>query len=154
MEKETKTIELNVPTEGIDWNNIYNKPLGKMPNQIDKDGFIYLKGRAKNMILGASGQNIYPEEIESRLNNLPFVDESLVIEKNGKLIALVHPDYEAIDARNLDEISIVKKMEENRKALNAILPAYSFITKIDLYAQEFEKTPTKKIKRFLYYVTQ
>ena len=121
---------------------------------IDKDGFIYLKGRVKNMILGPSGQNIYPEEIESRLNNLPFVDESLVIEKNGKLIAFVHPDYEAIDANNLDEVSIVKKMEENRKALNAILPAYSFITKIDLYAQEFEKTPTKKIKRFLYDVTQ
>jgi len=121
---------------------------------IDKDGFIYLKGRVKNMILGPSGQNIYPEEIESRLNNLPFVDESLVIEKNGKLIAFVHPDYEAIDANNLDEVSIVKKMEENRKALNEILPAYSSITKIDLYAQEFEKTPTKKIKRFLYDVTQ
>ena len=120
---------------------------------IDKDGFIYLKGRAKNMILGASGQNIFPEEIESRLNNLPFVEESLVIERNEKLIALVHPDYEAIDAKKLDEVSIVKKMEENRRALNTVLPTYSSITKIDLYPQEFEKTPTKKIKRFLYDVT-
>jgi len=117
---------------------------------IDSEGFIYLKGRHKDMLLGPSGQNIYPEEIEARLNNLPFVEESLVIEKEGKLVALVYPNMEAVDGSGLDERALQQKMEENRAKLNEQLPVYSRITKIDLYPVEFEKTPTKKIKRFLY----
>ena len=119
---------------------------------IDADGFIFIKGRSKNMLLGPSGQNIYPEEIEDKLNNMPFVGESLVIEKNHKLTALVYPDYEAADAAGLDEVQLKAKMEENRQTLNKALPAYSAITRIDLYPEEFEKTPTRKIKRYLYNV--
>jgi long-chain acyl-CoA synthetase len=117
---------------------------------IDQDGFVYIKGRSKNMILGPSGQNIYPEEIEAQLNNLPFVQESLVLEKNRKLFALVYPDLELADAKRLGEVQLIEKMEANRKILNKRLPAYSTITKIELYPEEFEKTPTRKIKRFLY----
>lgn len=117
---------------------------------IDRDGFIYIKGRIKNMILGPSGQNIYPEEIEAQLNNLDYVGEALIMEKDGKLVALVHPDYEAVDIEKMGEASVALKMEENRKTLNETLPSYCKISKIDLYPQEFEKTPTKKIKRFLY----
>ncbi len=117
---------------------------------IDADGFIFIKGRSKNMILGPSGQNIYPEEIEDKLNNLPFVAESLVIEKNGKLTALVYPDMEAADAAGLNEQQLQAKMEENRAKLNAMLPSYAAVSRIDLYPEEFEKTPTRKIKRYLY----
>ncbi len=117
---------------------------------IDEEGFIYVKGRHKDMLLGPSGQNIYPEEIEARLNNLPFVEESLVIEKEKKLMALVYPNMESVDEAGLDVQVLQKKMEENRKLLNGELPIYSRLTKIDLYPEEFEKTPTKKIKRFLY----
>ena len=119
---------------------------------IDADGFIFIKGRSKNMLLGPSGQNIYPEEIEAKLNNLPYIGESLVLEKDKKLIALVHPDFEAADADEISENQLAEKIEENRKMLNDQLPSYSKITKIKLYAEEFEKTPTKKIKRFLYSV--
>lgn len=119
---------------------------------IDKDGFIYLKGRHKDMLLGPSGQNIYPEEIEARLNNLPFVEESLVIEKDEKLVALVYANMEAVSVSGLDERALRQKMEENRKTLNEQLPLYSRITRIELYPTEFEKTPTKKIKRFLYII--
>ncbi|MDQ1354656.1 MAG: long-chain acyl-CoA synthetase [Acidobacteriota bacterium] len=119
---------------------------------MDNDGFIYLKGRHKDMLLGPSGQNIYPEEIEARLNNLPFVEESLVIEKEEKLVALVYPNMEAVDGSGLDERALQQKMEENRSKLNEQLPLYSRINKIELYPVEFEKTPTKKIKRFLYII--
>lgn len=119
---------------------------------IDKDGFIYIKGRSKDMILGPSGQNIYPDAVEAKLNNLPYVQESLVTDKEGKLYALVYPDLERVDAEKLTEADIKAKMEENRKALNQLLPAYSAVTRIDLYPEEFAKTPTKKIKRYLYRV--
>ena len=102
------------------------------------------------MLLGPSGQNIYPEEIEARLNNMPYVEEALVIEKEKKLVALVYPNMTAADAEGLDEQQLQKKMEQNRETLNTLLPAYSRIIKIDLYPEEFEKTPTKKIKRYLY----
>ncbi len=124
---------------------------------IDEDGFIYIKGRSKNMILGASGQNIYPEEIEALLNNLPFVQESLVLEKQGKLFALVFPDFEAADAKGskgADEAQLRDKMEANRRELNKRLPSYCAISKIELYPKEFEKTPTRKIKRFLYTIPE
>ena len=119
---------------------------------VDGDGFIFIKGRFKDTLLGPSGENIYPEVIEAKLNNLPFVEESLVIEKDKKLVALVYPNMESADEAGLNEQTLQEKMEENRKALNRQLPIYSRITKIELYPEEFEKTPTKKIKRFLYII--
>ena len=117
---------------------------------VDADGNIFIRGRNKSMILGSSGQNIYPEEIEAKLNNMPFVMESLVIESNGKLIALVCPDYEAVDVEKIDEKQLEDVMEENRKTLNSIVASYESISKIKLYPIEFEKTPKKSIKRYLY----
>ncbi len=117
---------------------------------IDKDNFIYIRGRKKTMLLGPSGQNIYPEEIEAKLNNLPFVQESLVLQKNGKLVALVYPDYEAADRENVAVENLDGIMEANRKRLNDSLPQFSKVSQLKLYPKEFEKTPTKKVKRFLY----
>lgn len=116
---------------------------------LDKDNYIYLKGRSKSMILGPSGQNIYPEEIEARINNLPYVNESIVIEQNGKLVALIYPDFENAEKQGLAS-SIEELMEENRIAVNKSLPGYSQITKIKLFYEEFEKTPKRSIKRYLY----
>ena len=117
---------------------------------VDADDNIFIRGRNKTMILGASGQNIFPEEIEARLNNMPYVMESLVIESNGRLIALVCPDYEAVDTEHLDQLQLEEVMEENRKMLNASVAAYESVAKIQLYPHEFEKTPKKSIKRYLY----
>lgn len=117
---------------------------------VDENENVFIKGRSKSMILGASGQNIYPEEIEAKLNNMPFVMESLVIENNGRLVALVYPDYEAVDLEKLDQKSLEKVMEENRKSLNSIVASYESVSKIQLYPNEFEKTPKKSIKRYLY----
>lgn len=118
---------------------------------IDSDGYLYIKGRSKNMILGPSGQNIYPEEIEDQLNNLPYVAESIVIEKEGKLIALIYPDFEAATADHKEsEENLTTIMEENRLEVNKTLPAYSQITKMKIYNEEFEKTPKRSIKRYLY----
>ncbi|MDR0811465.1 MAG: AMP-binding protein [Paludibacter sp.] len=117
---------------------------------VDSEGNVFIKGRNKTMILSSSGQNIYPEEIEARLNNLPFVMESLVIENSGKLIALVCPDYEAVDAEHLDTARLEDVMEENRKTLNSMVAGYEAVSKIQLYPHEFEKTPKKSIKRYLY----
>lgn len=117
---------------------------------IDGNGNIFIRGRNKSMILGASGQNIYPEEIEAKLNNMPYVMESLVIEKNGKLVALVCPDYDAVDAEHLDQKQLEEVMEENKKLLNSVVASYEAISKIQLYPHEFEKTPKKSIKRYLY----
>ena len=118
---------------------------------IDKDGFLFIKGRNKSMLLGPNGQNIYPEEIETKLNNMPYVLESLVIQqKDGSLVALVCPDYDAVDAVGLDHEALDKEMEKNRRDLNAQIAAYEQINKIKLFPHEFEKTPKKSIKRFLY----
>jgi long-chain acyl-CoA synthetase len=117
---------------------------------VDADGNIFIRGRSKSMILGPSGQNIYPEEIEAKLNNMPFVMESLVVEKGGRLYALVYPDYEAVDMEKLDQKQLEKVMEENRLALNSIVASYESVAKIQLYPNEFEKTPKKSIKRYLY----
>lgn len=116
----------------------------------DAEGNIFIKGRCKNMLLTASGQNIYPEEIEARLNNMPFVNESLVILARDKLIALVYPDNEEAFAQGMDKKALEAAIEVNRTELNKILPAYSQITRIKLYPEEFEKTAKKSIKRFLY----
>lgn len=117
---------------------------------IDKEGFLYIKGRSKNMILGPSGQNIYPEEIEDRLNALPYVVESLVTENDGKLVALVFPDYEQAKKDKVSSETLQKIMEENRKQLNHVMPAYSQIARLKIRETEFEKTPKRSIKRYLY----
>ena len=117
---------------------------------IDADGFLYIRGRSKSMILGASGQNIYPEEIEDKLNNLDYVSESIIADKNGKLIALICPDWAQIDAAGIDHDTIDALIKENLKLLNAELPSYSQISGHKLYQEEFEKTPKRSIKRYLY----
>ncbi|HJE46845.1 AMP-binding protein [Phocaeicola coprophilus] len=116
----------------------------------DEQGNIYIKGRCKNMLLTASGQNIYPEEIEARLNNMPFVNESLVILQNNKLIALVYPDNEEAFQQNMNAHQLEEAIENNRIELNSQLPTYAQITRIKLYPEEFEKTAKKSIKRYLY----
>ena len=116
----------------------------------DADGNIFIKGRCKNMLLSSSGQNIYPEEIEARLNNMSFVNESLIIMKDGKLIALVYPDNDEAFAQKMTKSQLEAAIETNRIELNKVLPAYSQITRIKLYPEEFEKTAKKSIKRFMY----
>lgn len=117
---------------------------------IDPDNRIFIRGRSKTMILGASGQNIFPEEIESKLNNLPFVMESIVISKNRKLIALVYPDYDTVDGTGISYTDLPVIMEQNRIQLNKRLASYENVAEIQLYPTEFEKTPKKSIKRYLY----
>lgn len=116
----------------------------------DADGNIFIKGRCKNMLLTASGQNIYPEEIEARLNNMPYVNESLVILKENKLVALVYPDNEDAFSHGMNKKQLEEALELNRIELNKVLPDYSQITQVKLYPEEFEKTAKKSIKRFLY----
>lgn len=116
--------------------------------RIDKDGYIFVSGRSKNMILGPSGQNIYPEEIEQKLNNLPYVNESLVIDDGGHLVALIHPDYDKLNDTPSEEVE--KIMDRNIKDLNEDLPSYSRISRFKIMPEEFEKTPKRSIKRFLY----
>ena len=117
---------------------------------MDENGYVFIKGRSKNMLLGANGQNIYPEEIEDKLNSMTLVVESLIIQKNDKLAALIYPDYE--EAKNLgfskDDIQHV--MEQNIIELNQIIPPYSKVSSFNLQDEEFEKTPKKSIKRYLY----
>lgn len=117
---------------------------------IDSDGFLYIRGRSKSMILGANGQNIYPEEIEDRLNNMLYVAESLVISQNGKLVALICPDWEQIDKAGIQHSGIDKLMQDNIDLLNQEMPAYCKISYFKLYQEEFEKTPKRSIKRYLY----
>ena len=116
----------------------------------DAEGNITIKGRSKNMLLSASGQNIYPEEIEDKLNNLPYVAESIIVQQNDKLVGLVYPDFDEAFAHGLKNEDMERVMEENRVTLNEMLPAYSQISKMKIYPEEFEKTPKKSIKRFLY----
>ena len=117
---------------------------------MDEDGFIYIKGRSKNLILGPSGQNIYPEEIESLLNARGYVAESVVIEKNGRLYGLVFPDYELMKQNDVDESELSKILDKYLKQINEQLPSYMRLAKIIIHKEEFEKTPKKSIKRFLY----
>jgi len=117
---------------------------------IDKDGVITIKGRCKNMILGPSGQNIYPEEIEDQMVNLPYIEEVLVVSRQNKLVALILPDYEAGKADGLNEEQVRNKMEENRKTLNQMMPAYSQVAEVEIRTEPFERTPKKSIRRFLY----
>ena len=117
---------------------------------MDAEGNIFIKGRLKNMLLGASGQNIYPEEIEDRLNAMPMVSESVVIQENNKLVGLVCPDLDEANSIGLTRSDIEEVMEQNRLQLNNELPAYSKLSAIRLHDEEFEKTPKKSIKRYLY----
>lgn len=117
---------------------------------VDNDGFIYIRGRNKNMILGPSGQNIYPEEIEHTLNNMALVGESLIVEEKGRLVALIYPDYDAAQAMGLDETAIDATMRENISQLNREIPSYSHVSTFRIMDEEFEKTPKRSIKRYLY----
>ena len=133
--------------EAIDKDGWYHTgDLGTM----SADGHIFIRGRKKNMLLSANGQNVYPEEIEDRLNSMALVGESIVVQRDDKFVAIVHPDYD--EARNLGFTNedLVNVMEQNRKDLNAVLPSYSKISTIEIHQEEFAKTPKKSIKRYLY----
>ena len=117
---------------------------------MDADGNVYIKGRSKNMLLGASGQNIYPEEIEDRLNSLAMVNECVVVQRGEKLVGLVYPDFDEASTMRLNDSDLEKIMEQNRQELNATQPPYCRLSAIEIVREEFEKTPKKSIKRYLY----
>ena len=117
---------------------------------IDDEGYVTVRGRSKNLLLTSSGQNIYPEEIESKLNNMPYVAESLIVLQHDKLVALIYPDFDDAFAHGLQQTDIIKVMEANRIELNQQLPNYSQISKVKIHFEEFEKTAKKSIKRFMY----
>lgn len=117
---------------------------------IDEEGFLRINGRSKTMILGPSGQNIYPEEIEQKLNNMPYVNESLIIENGGSLEALVYPDFDSAESQHISRDELEKIMEQNLITLNSEVPAYSKVRAIKMMGEEFEKTPKRSIKRYLY----
>jgi len=117
---------------------------------IDNEGNLFIRGRIKNMILGPSGQNIYPEEIESIINNLEFVNESIVIDKANKLVALIHPDYDEVREAQITDYDIESVIWEKIKVTNLTLPEFSQISEIKIFIEEFEKTPKRSIKRYLY----
>ena len=115
---------------------------------MDDEKHLFIRGRIKNMLLGASGQNIYPEEIEDKLNSMPMVAESVIVQRGDKLVALVHPDKDEVVSFTQEELERI--MEQNRNDLNGQLPVYSRIAAIELHEEEFAKTPKKSIKRYLY----
>ena len=117
---------------------------------MDRAGNVYINGRSKNMLLGPNGQNIYPEEIEDKLNSMAMVVESIVVQRDTKLVALVHPDLEEAKNMSFTSDDLKNIMEQNRTALNQTIPAYEKITEIEIHEEEFEKTPKKSIKRYLY----
>ncbi|MDR2626529.1 MAG: AMP-binding protein [Dysgonamonadaceae bacterium] len=117
---------------------------------MDKDGFLFIKGRSKTMILGPSGQNIYPEEIEDCLNNMPYVAESLIVQLGDRLVALIYPDWELLDREGLKYSDMESIMEQNRVELNRELPGYCRISRVKIHQEEFEKTPKRSIKRYMY----
>lgn len=117
---------------------------------MDADGNVFIKGRSKNMLLGASGQNIYPEEIEDKLNSMALVNESVVIQEGDKLIGLVHPDYDEAKNMGFSKEDLENIMEQNRNELNQMQPSYCRLAAIRICEEEFEKTPKKSIKRYLY----
>lgn len=117
---------------------------------MDKDGNVFIKGRSKNMLLSSNGQNIYPEEIEDKLNSMNMVIESIIVQRDSKLVGLVFPDYDEAKSNGISENGLKEIMEQNRIELNETLPVYSKISDIELYKEEFEKTPKKSIKRFMY----
>lgn len=117
---------------------------------MSRDGHLFIRGRIKNMLLGANGQNVYPEEIEDKLNSMPMVNESIIVQKDNKFVALIHPDYDEAHAMGFNDEDLAGIMEQNRRDLNSTLPAYSKIAVVQIHEEEFEKTPKKSIKRYLY----
>jgi long-chain acyl-CoA synthetase len=117
---------------------------------IDKEGNIFIKGRSKSMILGPSGKNIYPEEIESVINNKNYITESVVVFEDNKLIGLIFPDYEMIKKDNISEEQLISILDETRKEVNSRLPDFMSVSKFRIHPEEFAKTPKRSIKRFLY----
>lgn len=140
--KNKEATELAIDKEG--W--LHSGDLGL----IDKDGFIFIKGRSKSMILGASGQNIYPEEIESVINNRACVAESLVVKRDERLVALIFPDEDVVKSMELTPEELSQKLEDYRKVLNNHFPSYMSVNKMVIHPEPFEKTPKQSIKRFLY----
>lgn len=133
--------------ETIDRNGWYHTgDLGTM----DADGNVFINGRSKNMLLGPNGQNIYPEEIEDKLNSMTMVIESIVVQRDNKLVALVHPDMDEAKNMGFSEEDLKNIMEQNRNGLNELIPAYEKVSEIEIHEEEFEKTPKKSIKRYLY----
>ena len=114
------------------------------------DGHFFVRGRSKNMLLGPNGQNIYPEEIEDKLNSMAMVNESIVLQKDDKLVALVHPEMEESKELGFSDEDLANIMEQNRKELNMQMPSFAKISRIQLHDTEFEKTAKKSIKRYLY----
>ncbi len=117
---------------------------------MSSDGHIFIRGRLKNMLLGANGQNVYPEEIEDKLNSMPLVSESLIVQRGDKLTALIHPDYDEVKNMDFSNEDLINVLEQNRQELNSQLPVYSKIQNIEIQEEEFLKTPKKSIKRYLY----
>jgi long-chain acyl-CoA synthetase len=117
---------------------------------MDGDGNVYINGRSKNMLLSSNGQNIYPEEIEDKLNSMAMVVESIVVQRDSKLVALVHPDLDEAKSMGFTFDDLKNIMEQNRNGLNQMLPAYEKISEIEIHENEFEKTPKRSIKRYLY----
>ena len=117
---------------------------------MDANGNVFIKGRSKNMLLGSNGQNIYPEEIEDKLNSMTLVNESVVIQDEDKLIGLVYPDYDEARQMGFNNQDLQEIMEQNRQQLNASQPAFCRLSSIELREEEFEKTPKRSIKRYLY----
>lgn len=142
-EKDTKAV-----LEKDGW--LHTGDMGTM----DEDGTLYIKGRCKTMILTGTGQNIYPEQIEDKLNNMPLVLESLVLERDGKLYGLVVPDFEQCEKEKIDRAALENIMNENLKMLNEQVAAYERLVSLTIYPTEFEKTPKKSIKRYLYDVSK
>ena len=117
---------------------------------MDAQGNVFIKGRSKNMLLGSNGQNIYPEELEDKLNSMPMVSESVVVQSGDKLIGLIHPDYDEAKTMGLNDGDLVNIMEQNRQDFNAVMPPYARLSEVRIHEEEFEKTPKKSIKRYLY----
>ena len=140
--KNPEATEASIDSDG--W--FHTGDLGLM----DGDGNVFIKGRSKNMLLGSNGQNIYPEEIEDKLNSLPLVNECLVIQEGNKLVGLVHPDFDEAKSIGLNRDDIEKIMEQDRQQLNTLVTSYSKVSEIRIQDEEFQKTPKRSIKRYLY----
>ncbi len=161
---DPQNVEGEIITRGVNMMTGYYKNEEATRQAIDKDGWyhtgdlatmsadghIFIRGRLKNMLLGANGQNIYPEEIEDKLNSMPLISESLIVQRGDKLVALVHPDVEEVKEMDLSQEELESAMEQNRQQLNEQLPVYSKLQAYELLEEEFQKTPKKSIKRYLY----
>lgn len=117
---------------------------------MDADGRIFIRGRIKNMLLGGNGQNVYPEEIEDKLNSMAMVSESIIVQRGEKLVALIHPDSEEVKSMGFTEQDLQEIMEQNRQELNKQIPPFCKISSFEIHMAEFAKTPKKSIKRYLY----